>query len=147
SIPYIPVKPSENGPLDIGARITSPPWDALGYFPLAFHPNTIGLSYLLSTDVSFSCWFFYLVRKGLDVYCAAAGYRGGGASSQSMRMPYTQEQGVGAWLCLAVLTLWMARHHLLAAWRAARRPRPEQEAQEGMSYRMAFLGAFGSFAG
>jgi hypothetical protein len=147
SIPYIPVKPGQNGPLDIGARITAPPWNALGYFPLAFHPNTIGLSYLLATDVSFSCWFFYLVRKGLDVYCVAAGYRSGGGNSQSMRLPYTQEQGVGAWLCLAALTLWMARGHLLSAWRAAWHPRPAEQAQEGMSYRMAFLGAFGSFAG
>lgn len=147
SIPAIPLKPTIRGPLDLGPWFTSPPWSALGYFPLAFHPNTIGLAYLLTTDVSFSCWFFHLLRKGLDVYCTAAGYRDANASSASARMPYTQEQGVGAWLCLALLTVWLARRHLLGVWRAAfdrGRALPNTEA---MSARLAVLGAMGSFAG
>lgn len=119
SIPQIPVKPTGNGPLDIGARITTPPWNALGYFPLAFHPNTIGLSFLLATDVSFACWFFYLVRKMLDVACTAYGFRDPGASLGRARMPYTAEQGVGAWICIAGLTLWMARRRLREAARNA----------------------------
>jgi hypothetical protein len=145
NLPYIPVKPTGNGPLDLGPRFTTPPWNALGYFPLAFHPNTIGLAYLLSTEVSFSCWFFYLVRKGLDVTCTAAGYRGAGATAASARLPFTQEQGAGAWLCLAVLTLWMARRHLATVLRGALHPDRSAEAHEGMSYRMAVFGALGGF--
>ncbi|MCC6729337.1 MAG: hypothetical protein IT208_08355 [Chthonomonadales bacterium] len=147
SLPYIPVKPTVNGPLDLGPRFTSPPWNALGYFPLAFHPNTIGLAYLLSTDVSFSCWFFYLFRKGLEVYCAAAGYGSGGASATSARMPYTQEQGAGAWLCLAGLTVWLARHHVRRVLRGAWRPRSAEDGAEAMTYRFAVVGAAASFAG
>src|SRR5579872_7231451 len=147
SLPYIPMKPTGNGPLDLGPLFTAAPWNALGYFPLAFHPNTIGLAYLLTTDVSFSCWFFHLLRKGLEVYCVAAGYRSGSASAASARLPYTQEQGVGAWLCLAALTLWMARGHLGAVVRGAWRPAQADDGREGMTYRAALIGAAACFAG
>ena len=140
NLPEIPLKPTANGPLDIGALLKTPPWNALGYFPLAFHPNTIGLSYLLATDVSFSCWFFYLARKLLDVACVTYGYRDPGASSASSRMPYMQEQGVGAWLCLAALSLWMARRHLAAVARGALHPDKADDAREAMSYRLALVG-------
>ncbi|MFQ6099467.1 MAG: DUF6785 family protein, partial [Armatimonadota bacterium] len=43
--------------------LTSPPWNAVGHFQLAFYPCMIGFSYLLTTEVSFSCWFFYLLTK------------------------------------------------------------------------------------
>lgn len=158
SLPYIPLKPTVNGPLNLGPLFTSPPWNAIGYFPLAFHPNTIGLSYLLETDVSFSCWFFHLLRKATEVWSVAAGYRAGGASSASARMPYNKEQGVGAWLCLAVLTVWMARKHLASLWREAisgakratpspNAQHPTPDAQEAMSSRLAIFGALASFAG
>lgn len=148
-IPSIPVKPI--GPLELGPWFTSPPWNAIGSLPLSFHPNTIGLAYLLTTDVSFSCWFFHLLRKGLEVYCVAVGYRGGGASAASARMPYTQEQGAGAWLCLAFLTLWMARAHLRTILQTAFSPQnPKSKIQpqeEGMSYRTAVLGVLATFIG
>lgn len=148
SIPLIPLKPTVNGPLDLGPLLTSPPWNAVGALPLALHPNTLGLSYLLETDVSFSCWFFHLFRKGLEVWATAAGYRDGSASSAAARMPYTKEQGVGAWLCLAALTLWMARGHLASVWRQARSGRNTLSDQgEAMSYRLALFGALAGFAG
>lgn len=114
SLPAIPVKPVEKGPLDLGTLFSSPPWNAIGSLPLAFHPNSIGLSYLLSTDVSFSCWFFHLLRKFLEVFSVAMGWRTGAGATAGARMPYTSEQGVGAWLCLAFLVIWMARTHLRA---------------------------------
>ncbi|HEV2473504.1 MAG TPA: DUF6785 family protein, partial [Chthonomonadales bacterium] len=146
SMPYLPVKPTANGPLDLGPFFTSPPWNALGYFPLAFHPNTIGLSYLLSTDISFSCWFFYLLRKGSEVWAVAAGFHGAGGNAAGARMPYTPEQGAGAWISIAALTIWMARKHLAVVWRAAINPSAADDTGEGMSYRLAVFGAIGSFA-
>lgn len=119
SVPFIPVKPTQNGPLDLGPLFTKPPWNALGYFPLAFHPNTIGLAYLLPADVSFSCWFFYLLRKGLDVFCTAMGWRSPQTSPMVNRIPYAPEQGVGAWLAMAVMVLWLARRELKRYGRAA----------------------------
>src|SRR5262249_8247136 len=141
SLPSIPVKPSINGPLDLGPYFTSAPWSALGYFPLGFHPNTIGLAYLLSVDVSFSCWFFYLVRKLEVVYCAAAGWNSGaGAGSVAARMPFFSEQGAGAWLAVAAVSLWLARRALREAWRGAIRPPLAPDAGAPMSDRAAVIG-------
>ena len=140
SIPFIPLKPTQNGPLDLGPLFTQPPWNALGYFPLAFHPNTIGLAYLLPADVSFSCWFFYLLRKGLDVACTAFGWRSPQDSPMTNRLPYSPEQGVGAWLMLAVMTIWLARRDLMRYARAAFFPRREAE-PDAAALRKAVWGA------
>lgn len=143
SIPRIEVKPEGNGPLDLGSYVKSPPWSALGYFPLGFHPNTIGLSYLLSTEVSFSCWFFYLVRKLEIVYFTAIGAgQGGGAGSASARMPFFQEQGAGGWIAIALLSLWLARRSIAEAWRNAVRPPARPDPAAPMSDRAAFAGLF-----
>ena len=145
NLPAIPVKPTANGPLDLGPRFPSPPWNALGYFPLGFHPNTIGLAYLLSVEVSFSCWFFYLVRKLEVVAFVAAGWGGGGAGDVSARMPFYQEQGTGAWLAIALFSTWMARGALREAVRNAIRPPREPDPAAPMSDRTAVLGlALGS---
>lgn len=144
SIPAIPIKPSNDGPLDIGARLTDPPWNALGYFPLGFHPSTIGLAYLLSVEVSFSSWFFYLARKLEVVYVAAMGWGAAGGSG-SARMPYFQEQGAGAWLAVAAASLWLARRGLLEVWRGALRPPERPDPGAPMSDRAALIGlALGS---
>jgi hypothetical protein len=142
NIPGIPVKPTGGGPLDLGPHFTSPPWNALGYFPLGFHPSTIGLAYLLSVEVSFSCWFFYLLRKLEVVYSVAAGWGGGGAAtgSAAARMPFVQEQGTGAWLAIAVASLWLARRSLREAWRNALRPPLSPDPSAPMSDRAAIVG-------
>jgi hypothetical protein len=143
SVPSIPVKPSGNGPLDLGPYFTTPPWNALGYFPLGFHPNTIGLAYLLSVDVSFSCWFFYLFRKLEVVACVAAGWGGGssaGAGSAVGRLPFIPEQGAGAWLAVAAASLWLARRTLREVWRNSIRPPATRDPGAPMSDRAAVIG-------
>ncbi len=137
SLPNLPIKPSGNGPLDLGPLFKDPPWNALGYFPLGFHPNTIGLAYLLAVEVSFSCWFFYLLRKVEVVFVAAQGW---GSGSGAARLPYFQEQGAGAWLAIAAVSLWLARGAILQAWRTAVRPRARPDPASPMSDRAAFLG-------
>jgi hypothetical protein len=148
NVPSIPVKPTGGGPLDLGPVFTAAPWNALGYFPLGFHPNTIGLAYLLSVEVSFSSWFFYLARKLAIVYCAAAGWggaSGAGAGSAAARMPFVEEQGAGAWLAVAVVSLWLARRAFRDAWRNAVRPPRTLDPGAPMGDRAAVAGlALGS---
>ena len=48
---------------DIGHFFTEKPFNAIGYLPISFYPTVIGLTYLMPLDVSFSCWFFFLVKK------------------------------------------------------------------------------------
>ena len=48
---------------DLGKLLTSPPWNAMGYTPVSFYPFVIGIAYLIPTDVTFSCWFFFIVTR------------------------------------------------------------------------------------
>jgi len=67
--PYVPLKPNE--PLfNIGANMTAPPWTTVNNTLIGFYPLVIGLAYLLSLDVSFSCWFFYILLKAEYVISA-----------------------------------------------------------------------------
>ena len=106
----------------------------------------IGLTYLLSLDVSFSCWFFYLLTKVENVAATALGLRDAGAGPALNRIPYIGEQAVGAFLGLALFTLYFARPHLIATWRRAfRGDRTEDDADEADELpRTAWMGLIGS---
>ncbi len=143
TFPYLPIKPESS--LDMGSNIKTPPWSAIGYTVLAFYPLVIGLTFLLSLDVSFSCWFFYLMTKIEAVGATALGFRDPGAPPSLSRMPYTGEQGVGAYLGLALFSLYFARPHLVAAFRKAfRGDKTIDDSNEPLSYRAAYLGLIAS---
>jgi hypothetical protein len=140
-MPYFPLKPEAS--LELDTNITTPPWNAMGYTTLAFYPMVIGLTFLLSLDVSFSCWFFYLFTKAESIGATAFGLRDPGAGPALSRIPYVTEQGVGAYVGLALFTLWLARPHLTSAWRRAfGRDRTLDDSNEPLSYRAAFVGLF-----
>jgi len=139
SMPYLPIKPEKS--IEIGQYFTSPPWSAVGYTTLAFYPLVIGLTYLLSLDVSFSCWFFYLMTKIEAVVCMALGFRDPGAGAAMAQMPYITEQGFGAFIGLAVYAIWLGRTHLRSAFRCAfLNDRSTDDSDEPLSYRASFLG-------
>ena len=144
TFPYFPVKPELS--LQLEQNITVPPWNAVGYTTMAFYPLVIGLTYLLSLDVSFSCWFFYLFTKIQSVGATAVGFRDPGAGPTLAHMPYIAEQGVGAFVGLALYSLVLAWPHLGDAWRKAFRGATEiDDSEEPMSYRAAYLGLMVSF--
>jgi hypothetical protein len=126
---------------DLGPYITSAPWTGLGWLPVGFFPFAIGFAFFLPLDLTFSCWFFYVVRKLIDVGCTAWGLNAPGASAAMARMPYVKEQGTGAWIGLSIAMVWVSRHYLLGVLRQALRSgRAEPDSPEGMSYRTALLG-------
>ena len=143
TFPYFPIKPESALQLENG--ITNSPWNAIGYTTMAFYPLVIGLTYLLSLDVSFSCWFFYLFTKLQNVGATAFGFRDPGAGPTLAHMPYIAEQGVGAFVGLALYSLWLARPHLAETWRKAfRGDATVDDSDEPMSYRGAYFGLFAS---
>jgi hypothetical protein len=145
TFPYIPIKPEYS--LQLETSITAPPWNAIGYTPMAFYPLVIGLTYLVSLDVSGSCWFFYLLTKLQSVAATAFGFRDPGAGPSLAHMPYIAEQGLGAFLGLALFTLHLARPQLAEAWRKAfMNDHSVDDSAEPMSYRMAYVGLFVSSA-
>jgi hypothetical protein len=141
-VPYMAVKPEAS--LDLHQYFTVPPWNSIGYTTLSFYPMVIGLTYLLSLEVSFSCWFFYLFTKLEAVFCTAFGFRDAGAGPALAQMPYVTEQGFGAFVGLALFSLWLARGHIALAWNRAIWAKGIDDSNEPLSYRMAFIGLIGS---
>ncbi|MCS7223068.1 MAG: hypothetical protein NZ959_00715 [Armatimonadetes bacterium] len=105
--------------IDLGPYITSRPWNALGWTPINFFPFAIGIGFLLPVDILLSSWLFYIFWKAQRVIVAAFGYPTGGMGNP----PYPHEQSFGAYLGLAFLILWSARHHLFTGWRGKDRER------------------------
>ncbi len=142
TFPYLPIKPNEPN-FDLGQWALNSPWNAIGYTHIAFYPLVVGLTFLLSLDVSFSCWFFYLFSKLENVAATAFGFRDPGAGGALNRIPYTNEQALGAFIGIALFSLYFARPHLAATWRKAFRNDPlVDDSDEPMAYRTAYGGLF-----
>ena len=118
--------------------LNEPPWNAVGTFNLSFYPCMIGYSFLLTTEVSFSVWFFYLLTKFERIIGRGVGLEGYASMGQ---FPFEYHQSLGAWLVLIFFGLWIGKRYfsevLREVWRgkgAVRRP------GEPMSYRTAAIG-------
>jgi hypothetical protein len=138
-VPSLPALPL--GPVTIIPWQGVGPLAGLGAFDLVLWPWLIALAYLIPKELSFSCWFFWLVRLALTVGAIAWG-----ASPQrpeewwDATFPAPTYQGTGALLALGIWSLWTGRRHLRHALRAAVRGSESNPAEEPMSYRAAVLG-------
>jgi hypothetical protein len=128
---------------DLAPFFPTHPWNAVGYFPTTLYPLTIGLGYVLSTDVSFSCWFFYLFTKLENVGTAALGWTGGpgGASTP----PYLGQQGAGAFLGIVLMVVYLARGHLKEVIAHVFQGSKIDDSNEPMGYRTAVFGLIAGF--
>lgn len=145
NIPAIPLLPTRNeGQYDVGQLFTAPPWNAIGQTPLSFYPFVIGIAYLLSVEMTFSCVFFWLLTKLEAVFGAATGISAEAVTGSRSEWPFLGQQGAGAFLALSLVGLWLSRGYLREAWRTAFGRKPDGGAQadadEPMPYRLAFLG-------
>jgi len=131
-----PSYPAFGKEVDIGAMFTSPPWNGLVPLGFYFRPEMIGLGYLVSTNISLSVWFSFFVLKLGAVFATAKGYQ-----AQEL---YPQEQGIGAFLVLAGMLIWLSRRHLGKIWQSTLTGRDDSRL-EGLSYRWMFLGFWGGF--
>jgi len=138
NIPYFPTRNSDT--FDLKTLFPAAPWSAIGETPISFYPFVIGIAYLLSVEMTFSCWFFWVLTKLEAVFGAGAGISADAAGGQSA-FPYIGNQGAGAFLGLTLVGLWLSRGYLKEVWNTAfRRRHDRSDADEPMSYRMAFIG-------
>jgi hypothetical protein len=138
SFPTVAIKPSM-GQNALHTFLTTRPWDVIGTLYLSFYPFAIGIGYLLALDVSFSCWFLYLLSKVSILACYVLGLSDGPGSGPANRAPFLREQSVGSFIGIAVFSLWMARKALAQAWEEMQRP-TGRDRNEVMSFRMAIVG-------
>jgi hypothetical protein len=125
---------------DLAPFITSKPWSAVGWTPIAFYPFAIGLGFLLPVDLLFSCWFFYLYWKLQLVVSNAMGW------DVTPQFPYVPEQVFGAVMAIGLSLLWSARSYLREIWQKVReegRGVRDADSREAISYRAAVLGIAG----
>lgn len=127
-----PSFPAFGKEIDLSGAFPDSPWHAMT--PLSFHlrPEMVGLGYLVSTEVSLTVWLSFVLMRLSTVFGVSLGYPPG-------QLPYSSEQGIGAYLALAVMIVWLSRRHLLSAWRSALSGR-QRSGPEGISFRWAFLG-------
>lgn len=126
---------------DLGRLFTERPWSAINPLSIAWRPENIGLGYLVSTEITFSVWFFFLLLRVSNVFAVTAGYEIGG-------FPFDQEQAAGAYLALGLFFIWVAREQLKDAFsKALRRNSKVDDQHEPIPYRIAVGGLIAGFAG
>ncbi|MFA0768047.1 MAG: hypothetical protein OXFUSZZB_001375 [Candidatus Fervidibacter sp.] len=133
NFPVLPLLDVRGEILNLANAFTERPWNAIGWTPATFYPFIIGIAYLLSTEVTLSCWLFYLLVKVERIVTAALGWDAIGRGGFNV-MPYTEHQGAGAFLAIALLSLWFGRKQLLAELRA------NQAGDDAPSPRLALVG-------
>ena len=120
--PEIPVRKAE-----IGRYFTEEPWNAIGWTPIYFLPFGLGLGYLMSLEISFSLWFFYLFWKGERVLGRALGLH------SLPGFPYDGPQGIGAYLAIICFALFGARRHFFSILKSLLQPRRRHDMGQGKS--------------
>ena len=114
------------------------PFSAIGSTPIAVFPFTVGLSFFIPIDLSFSIWFFYLFRKLTRIVGDALGL------TRIPEFPFTEDQSTGAWVGLALVVAWTSRKYFLEQLKTARRT-GKPHGDEPISTRTALIGLL--FAG
>ena len=93
------------------------PWSAIGQggFNLSLYPFALGLSFLMPLDLTFSCWFFYLIGKLELVLGSMTGW------SSLPGYPHHAERAFGATISFLLLIAWIGRNHFVLSkfWQAS----------------------------
>jgi hypothetical protein len=121
------------------------PWSA-GNMAMSYRPVALGIAFLAPTDVSLSIWVFEFFKSAQRIFGAALGLgelRGTDMAGSLARFPYHSEQAAGAFLFFAVLSLWMARKHVL---RVCRSLAGKDHDPQTIRMRWACFGVLGSAA-
>lgn len=84
---------------DLRHLFVDEPWNAVGRMRIGVFPFAIGLAFIMPLDLSFSCWFFFLLWKTFRIMGAVFGW-------QSLPgFPYEEAQSSGAYLAIGLISL------------------------------------------
>ncbi len=99
--------------IDLRTYVRAAPWSGIGWTPLAVYPFAVGLAFLIPLDLAFSCWFFYLLWKGVRILSTALGW------GNIPGAPWIAEQSFLSYIVIGAFGLWSGRRQLVAAVRNA----------------------------
>lgn len=121
--PDWPNVPLNAGGLTIPISFPEKPWNAIPPSSLnaEVYLGAIGIAYLLTREVSFSFWFFFLAILFEYVFADMIGMPLVGLHKSGMmsRPDFITYQGIGAWLGMAVLLVWTTRHYIVGLVKTA----------------------------
>lgn len=104
---YSPVFPEIPLRFSTWHLFTEKPLDHIRPLDFNIFLSTIGLSYLMSLEISLSLWVFYLIFKLENVMGAATG-----TSTVLYYKGFVPRREMGAYVVLTVFLLWIARAHI-----------------------------------
>jgi hypothetical protein len=135
---YYPAMPQIAINRDIGPAFPTRPWNELNYLQYTLYFGVIGVTALIPSDIGFSLWFFWLLRRFVQVARSAVGLVGQGG--------FFDQHGIGAFVVLAIIYLWMARHTLISAAREVFSRHPPADEDEPIAHRVALVGTLAAIA-
>ncbi|MBN1458688.1 MAG: hypothetical protein JXA57_04075 [Armatimonadetes bacterium] len=142
--PSVPAIPLDAVPIVQWQKVG--PLAGLGEIDLVLTPWMIAIAYLIPKELSFSAWFFWIVRLGLTVAAIAGGHTPQRPEDWfESGFPAPHYQAGGAALALFIWVCWVARRHLAHVLRSVFTG-VKTQAEEPMSYRLALIGFVLSFA-
>jgi len=107
----------------------------------------LGFAYFINSSISFSLWFFYLVRVLQEHFFGLMGYNTARGELGPWSTPIMGNQMMGALIVLVCSGLWFGRRHLRQVGRRALgRDAAIDDRAEIMSYRSALLGVLAGTA-
>ncbi len=124
-------------------------FSGLAKLKIYIYPAFIGFAFLVSKQISFSFWFFFLLGGLLFGLLGLLGYNIPAAAlgvTFGPTLSYPEEtQMIGAFIVFFLFLLWIARHHLgrVVIHTLFLRDIPDFDRNEWFPIRMAFWGVFG----
>ncbi len=147
---YFPDVPAFPLSINTAPLLTEAPWNQVPWLPLQIFPIAVGISYLLTAEIAFSLWAFFLLFKMQYILAYTLGWAPNSLPNvpQSGTKVFIGYQEVGAYLAYAVLIFWSARRHFAHIWRRAtgRERAGEVERSEALPYPVALWGFVIGFA-
>lgn len=147
---YFPDVPRVPLTVDTGPLYTEPPWNQIAWATPYVYPMAVGITYLLSSEVSLSLWFFFWFFKLQLIAAYYLGYLPTTlpTTPTSQSKTFVGHQQIGAFLVFAAIVLWTGREHWTHILRrvTGRAPAGDAEKREALSYPVAFWGFVLAFA-
>ena len=145
---YFPDVPAVPLSLETGPFLTEAPWNQIGFVHIMIFPAIVGISFLLTSEVSFSLWFLHLFSKGEYIVAYSLGFAPATLDApfwlRGWAKGFVGYQQVGAIIAYVGLLLWTGRQHWKYVGRRAlgRQQADADERREALSYPVAFWGFF-----
>lgn len=133
---YFPSTPNPPLYFPISQFFTEKPFSALAWWPsvhLFIYPTVIAIVYLLTLEISFSFWFFFLLGKLETVFIYATG-------SKVNQWDFHQNQQMGGFIVFIGLILWSGKRHFTRAFTTIFGRKRANDTDEPLSYAFAVCG-------